>query len=164
MPPLAQLGTILQVPNKNPEFVPFGEKDSITQIWKKWCLLWEPFQKRGKILTFQQVNHTGNPLKVNPENRFRTEDATATKNYKTPRYQTFADFGCEGCQVTIGKHKTEKSAENQFLRIWQIYGRYPGQHLWLVNNDITQTIYTEKPKEKVAPPQEEDANMETALN
>jgi len=43
---------------------------------------------------------------------------------------TFCDFGQVGRRTCIRRHKTLRTAGNQYPRIWNIYGRLHGWKVW----------------------------------
>lgn len=134
--PLAKLAVIMEVPGENPRLEFFGEAGSIKSTWRKWCDLWEDFQKEGLRLTFQEINSNAKPTPPNPENRFRISPFNQHRGIVPSPFETRCNFGSEGCQVHLGFHKTKKTAERQFLRMWDCYGRRPGEHAWLRSTKV----------------------------
>lgn len=49
----------------------------------------------------------------------------------TYEYQTKCDFGVNGREDIMGRHRTMKTALNQYGRIWEIYHKIHGWKVWL---------------------------------
>ena len=43
---------------------------------------------------------------------------------------TYCDFGVDGKKQELAKHKTFKTAVNQYRRLWDVYHRIHGWAVW----------------------------------
>jgi hypothetical protein len=131
--PLARLAIIQETPGKDPTACLFGETDTIKATWLKWCAMWEDFERAGVRLTFKEVNPTLERINPDPAGRFRRENYDQHRGVTQTGLETQCDFGNEGRRSHIGFHKTKETAQRQYLRLWDIYGRRPGLHIWLTH-------------------------------
>lgn len=161
---LAQLGIIIQDPSQNPHVEFFGEASTIRETWRRWCALWQDYQKEGMRLTFHQVQPSLPIHKPTPDNRFRISNFRQHRGIKPSRFESRCNFGSEGCSVHLGFHKKRATAERQFLRIWEHYGRAPGAQIWLLDLKVPgkRPPQNQRPLlEKIPQPrQETDARIE----
>ena len=137
-----RLGVIVENPGSNPELEFFGKSGNIKEIWTQWRKLWKDYGKKDQRLTFQQVFPILPSAKIKEHNRHRVDCTNDTQRAKPTAYESFCNFGSEGCRVHLSFHKSQETAERQFLKAWDIYGRKPGGHIWLENNsEIPEQLY-----------------------
>lgn len=138
---LCKVGIILQRPGKHPRFEPISEAKTITAAAKLWMSQWEDFQRAGRILTIQECDTLRIHGEPTPENRGRFTPAHQHRGIVKSPWETFCDFGSPDCKMHLGFHKSKETAERQFIRNWEVYGRLPGAYCWLE----TTLFQTKKP-------------------
>jgi hypothetical protein len=135
-----QLAVLETIQGHGQHLEALGPVQSLVETWTMWKSLWQDFHAAGLRLTFKLIDpEPGYPrgLSYTFSNNYR-EDLIAAGRGRTPApISSWCDFGSEGCRVQLGFHKSVRTAENQFIRTWETYGRREPGNCWV---ETTQPI------------------------
>jgi hypothetical protein len=116
-----------------------GEPGSITQIHNLWMSEWEKFWARGLRLTMKDcaLLEYKKP-KLDPRLNGTTFIDQHRGIHKTP-FSTWCDFGQSRRKTQMGYHLKRITAQRQFLRGWDNYGRRGEWNYWLQTTVFSKT-------------------------